>query len=789
MPYRPHKRKGPFLTLIATAWCVAALPLPPLRADDAGSAVSASAPQPSATVRLINRMLASGAISKQDAAQLIAQANADAADAQVQVAEAQLAAAKAQAAVARARAAAAVLQSVLSGGQGAPRALAQLPAPAVTDTPAPQPPAPAALPEAAAALPQPAPASFTTPAATAQAPVAAQPAAAPEGAPAASQLQASPAPDSGGDHALRVSDVLGETTPVPNVQGTSAPVPLADAGGPPASAADTSNERIVYNPQGPAPAPADLPAPTAAPQTLVQDRPAVTVPAAPRSTGDTPPADGTVHVAYVPEAVREQITEEVKDEVLDEARKEGWGAKVPGWVTKFDLYGDIRIRIEEIINHSTNADDGSFPNFNAINTGSPFDTAGNVNYPQYNVNQNRQRERLRARMGAAIDLQDGFTVGLRLATGNDNNPVTENQTFGAAGGAQGGDFAKYSVWLDRAYLKYMSGGDTANDFSVTLGRFENPFFATNLLWANDLGFDGALLRLPLRVHWDDQVVDSVKPFIVAGVFPVFNTDLNFATDQSVKYSSYDKWLGAVQAGSTWKVGSNFDLKTAVAMYYYVNMQGELSAPFTPLTSSDNGSTDASRPSFAQNGNTYMELRDIVPGPTNDNGTIDQWQYYGLATPFHDLALTQEIDFNAFEPFRVSLVGEFVDNLAFNRQAIQAIAVNNLGTAPSSGTAPYVGGNEGWFVNLKVGDAVFSAPGNWWASVGYRHVESDSVVDAFTDADFGGELTGTNLKGFTIEAAVAVAKDIWFEAHWFSATAIAGPSFKNDTLQFDVNAKF
>jgi hypothetical protein len=285
-------------------------------------------------------------------------------------------------------------------------------------------------------------------------------------------------------------------------------------------------------------------------------------------------------------------------------------------------------------------------------------------------------------------------------------------------------------------------------------------------------------------------VDSVKPFIVAGLFPVFNTDLNFATDNAAKFPSYDKWLDAVQAGVAWNAGADFNFKAAAALYYYKNMEGQLSTPFTPLTSSDAGNTDASRPSFAQNGNTYMELRDIVPGPLNNNGTIDQFQYFGLATPFHEIAFTSRLDYNHFEPFQISLTGEFVENKAFNAQTIAALAVNNLGPAPSSGgAAPFIGGNKGWNVNLKIGDAVLQQGGDWSLGLGYRYLESDAVVDAFTDSDFGGDLAGTNLKGFTVAGSLALAPGIILETQWMSASAIAGPTYKNDHLLFDINAKF
>lgn len=495
----------------------------------------------------------------------------------------------------------------------------------------------------------------------------------------------------------------------------------------------------------------------------------------------------------MPDVVKEQIRQEVKDDLMAEARNGNFGGtqSLPEWVSKFTLYGDVRVRYEFLYNHKTNDDSGNaFPNFNAINTGSPFDLAGSVAEPQYNVDQDRNRMRIRARMGETIDLASGFTSGLRLATGNDDQPVSENQTLGASGNAQGGDFSKYALWLDRAYIKYQTGGDPTRDISVTLGRFDNPFFGTTLVWASDLAFDGISASIPFKVHRNGRVVDSIKPFLVGGIFPVFNTDLNFATNNAAKFPSYDKWLEAVQAGATWKIGNDFGFKAAAAYYYYKNVEGQLSAPFTPLTTSDAGSTDASRPSFAQNGNTYMELRDIVPGPLNGNGTIDQFQYFGLATPFHDIDFNARIDYNHFEPFQVSLIGEFVENRALNSKAVEAVAVNNLGTAPASGgSAPYIGGNKGWTGMIRFGDAVLQDAGNWSLSAGYRYLESDAVVDGFTDADFGGDLLGTNLKGFTLDGSLALAPGIRVEAKWMSASDIAGPSYKNDYLQFDVNAKF
>jgi hypothetical protein len=489
-----------------------------------------------------------------------------------------------------------------------------------------------------------------------------------------------------------------------------------------------------------------------------------------------------VRVTYVPEVVKQELRAEVKQDVLDEARKEGWATPqaVPGWVSKFRLFGDLRSRYEGLRYPDGNDNTGAFPNFNAINTGAPFDTSGPVFSPQLDVDQNRDRFRLRLRVGAEVDMGRNVSVGIRVASGNDNSPVTENQTLGAAGSGQGGNFSKYSLWLDRGFLKYETGGMPDKDLTVSVGRFENPFFGTSMIWADDLGFDGAALQGKFPIGED------VTPFFTLGAFPVFNTDLNFASNNPAKYKSYDKWLYGSQLGTTLDLGKDFAFKVGAAYYLFKNIEGQLSSPFTPLTTSDAGNTDASRPAFAQKGNTYMALRDIVPGPLNNNGTIDQFQYFGLASKFHELALDAKLDFNQFEPFQISLQGEYVKNRAFDSASVAAVAVNNQGSA-TSGTGPFLGGGTAWLVRMTIGAAALQDPGDWNVNLGYRKVESDAVVDGFCDSDFGGG--GTNLKGLTLGGNLVVYRGVWLGVRWMSASQVAGPTFKNNILQVDLNAKF
>ncbi len=500
--------------------------------------------------------------------------------------------------------------------------------------------------------------------------------------------------------------------------------------------------------------------------------------------------DDTVRVTYVPEPVKAEIREQLKDMVLAQARDEGWASPrtMPDWVSRFKLFGDVRLRYEGVFFPYGNDNTGSFPNFNAINTGAPFDISGTQFSPQHNVDQERQRLRLRARLGFDVNLDGGFAAGLRIATGESNTPTSTNQTLGVANQGQGGNFSKYSLWLDRGFLKYEVGGDPESDLAFLFGRFDNPFFsASEIIWDEDVGFDG------IAVKGRYQIFEGVSIFAAGGAFPVFSTDYNFASNQPAKFESDDKWLYAAQIGLDVKPSKDFNAKFAAAVYDFNKVEGRRSTPYIPLTSQDASDADNTRPSFAQKGNTYMAIRDIIPSALNNFGTTQQYQYFGLASPFKVVSYSGRLDFNHFEPLQISLLGEYAVNVDHDHDAVDAIAVNNRGPLPidasgvPTGVGEYEGGNTAWNVSLIVGKPVFEEAGDWNASVGYRYVESDAVVDAFTDSDFN--VGGTNVEGYTIGAALALSKQVRLSLRWMSATQIAGPPLKTDVVLFDLSAKF
>lgn len=488
-----------------------------------------------------------------------------------------------------------------------------------------------------------------------------------------------------------------------------------------------------------------------------------------------PPTAEDVRVTYIPEIVKKQIRDELRADIKQQAKEEKWASatKIPDWVTKFRVKGDIRLRGEGIYYPSGNDNTGSFPNFNSINSGAPFDVSGTVFSPQLNVDQDRSRFRLRARIGAEVDMGDGLIAGMRIATGSDSSPVTTNQTLG-------GQFSKYSLWLDRAFIKYEAAGENGH-VTISGGRVDNPFMSSDIIFDEDLGFDGLAFSAKYKMG-------KFTPFVTAGAFPIFNTDLNFSSNQPAKFDSTDKYLYGGQIGTDVKVTDKLSLKLGIAYYDFDGARGEQSTPFTPLTASDAGDTDGTRPSFAQKGNTYIPLRQIIPNANNNFGTSNQFQYFGLATDFRPVVISGKLDYNGFEPFQVSIMGEYIRNTGFARDRLNLLGVNNRAGVSTAGTpGAYSGGNVAWMMGVRAGTAAFEKRGDWQVGMNYKHIESDAVIDGFTDSDFGGG--GTNMKGYSLWGTWAATPKATFGVRWVSVSEITGPPLKNDTLFVDFTGKF
>ncbi|MBV9570045.1 MAG: putative porin [Alphaproteobacteria bacterium] len=518
----------------------------------------------------------------------------------------------------------------------------------------------------------------------------------------------------------------------------------------------------------------------------------------PGADGVPPPPPGVVRVPYVPEIVKKQIRDEVKKEVLAQARAENWAQPeaVPAWTKRVRVHGDFRLRDEGDIYAKTNADD--IIDYAAFNANGPTDINSNtaIAVPFLNTRQNRyDRLSVRARLGFDADISDDVKVGIRLASGNDNGPVSTTQLLG-------GGFGKKDIWLDQAYvmvrpLKYLN---------LTGGRMPNPFFSTDLMWDPDLNFDGVAATMETKKPGGQ----GFGIFSAGGWFPIGYIGANYPSNCGPlvevtcgKSPEYQKWLLGGQMGVDWRDG-NFDWRFGVAAYDFHNLQGQLSSPCFLYLGFKECSTDQTRPAFMQKGNTVFLIRQIVPNPDNPNGTPEP-QFVGLSFEYDVVEANQRLSYQFDDSKFINLDFDYVRNLSYDtkfacRYAPLGLPLTNV--VPGAGgyidpCDPPIGGDfskakiqsgpNGYYANITVGNPAPREAGDWNVSLGYKYLQPDAVPDAFTDSEF--HLGGTNARGFIVGGSVAVFDKTWLTARWLSANEVYGPPLAIDVVQLDLNAEF
>ncbi len=451
---------------------------------------------------------------------------------------------------------------------------------------------------------------------------------------------------------------------------------------------------------------------TAAPPAAAPSAPAEAAPVAP----------GTVRVPYIPAFMRKEIKDELRAELIAQAERDGWAGPgaVPEWVRRVQWYGDLRVR-------------GQYENFITSNAPAVNVTATNQSrsLTLLNTTEDRTRMLVRARAGVAAAIDENWTTDFRLATGNGTNPVSSNQTLGNYNN-------RYTVAIDRADIRFRHAG-----INAVAGRFGNPWFGTDLVWANDLSFDG------VAVQWLPTLGRSARGFVTLAALPV----------QEVELSNADKWLLGAQVG----LEANHLLgevsgKAGLAFYDYRNIVGQVS----PAGSAINEFTAVQ---FAQKGNTYYNISSDATKPL-----------FGLASDFHLVNLTGSLDLPLVAGKHVLLTGDFVKNVGYRRAEVSARVGADV--APKT---------KGWLIRAGFGDAEISRFGTWQVFSAYKHVERDAVLDAFTDSDF--RLGGTDAKGYTVGGSYGLGRDTAATLRLMSADSISGAPLSIDVLQLDLAVRF
>jgi hypothetical protein len=212
------------------------------------------------------------------------------------------------------------------------------------------------------------------------------------------------------------------------------------------------------------------------------------------------------------------------------------------WVKSIKPYGDFRYRYEYIGDESKASE--------------------------------RNRNRIRARVGLNSQVNDEISLGFRLATGagtQGGDPVSTNQDLD-------GSWSRRPFWLDLAFVDYHPLW--AKGFDLQAGKIEFPFYRPNknqLVWDHDLSPEGGAIFYSL------PLAEKTTINFVGGGFWVVER----ATDVDTSMWGIQSYVKQQIQGPTYVLGG-------VAGYWYPQIRGQqaLSLQWQSPTANFSGNSNA-----------------------------------------------------------------------------------------------------------------------------------------------------------------------------------------------------
>ena len=340
------------------------------------------------------------------------------------------------------------------------------------------------------------------------------------------------------------------------------------------------------------------------------------------------------------------------------------------------------------------------------------------------------RYRYRLRFGMTVNMQDNLELGFRLGSGDPKasggNPLSQNSTLQ-------GDFSDKNIYIDAAYGRWMPVNYDGLTTVITVGKMDNPFNYTWMVFDPDLTPEGASLRTAWQIN-DRQAVTLTAATFLLNTAP-FNsqflppTTVYLYGGQALWNAQWTDKLSTSVGGGGFKIVNSDQLTTANV----------------PLI--NQGNTRAIVP-VNQGGSlvdTYALQAQFAPVILDANATylLDSFPFY-----------------NGQFPLKVG--AEFMQNVAANNK------------------------NQGMWVGFTLGKA--GKKGTWDISYRYEYLEADAWYDQLVDDDNGvfypgdvpganagyGYYGGTNVKGHMIR----------FNYSFTDSLTLTVTSYLNDMISRD-----
>jgi hypothetical protein len=404
---------------------------------------------------------------------------------------------------------------------------------------------------------------------------------------------------------------------------------------------------------------------------------------------------------------------------------------LPEWLKMVTLFGDVRIRNETFLQEGT---------------------------------KDRVRQRFRLRFGVKVNPNEEMVFGFKLASGNPNDPISNNQTFTD-------EFTPKNINIANTYVELMPSHSIGLDrpwVTVMGGKFDQPFYVpptpSQLVYDSDLtpeGFFETIKAVDLKEGWFRTLALNMGQFI-------FQENSN--TGEAAIYGfqglmslAFDKVM--------------FNL--APAVYHY---------------------NDPSSIAVARNTNSQLQITncvqlsdgEVICGRSVNPATAGP-NKNGMTSPVVD-PVTGEVITPA-QPITISrLVSPFTDvDIPMDLlipTGLPKWPVRLYGDYVINADSRGPGADQGYQGGFTLG--LSKDPCDLWFSYAYERLDTDAVISAFTNSDMG-PIGGTNVKGHVLQAGYVLTKNLsLLSTAWITEPVDdAGVSNTNTAYrwQVDVIGKF
>jgi hypothetical protein len=193
-----------------------------------------------------------------------------------------------------------------------------------------------------------------------------------------------------------------------------------------------------------------------------------------------------------------------------------------GWAASTALRGDLRVRNEYV----------------------------NIEDEPKNGGSDKDRQRIRARLGAFTQVNPEVEVGIRIATGSNAAARSANENLDDY-------FEQKPVWLDLGYLDYHP--EQVPGLRLFGGKMRQPWMAVGeVIWDGDVNPEGFAAQYA-------RDIDALKLFGSTGYY-ILSDNVN---GEGVE-RNHDLVLYALQAGTSFDVGSRVRMTLGASLYEYDN---------------------------------------------------------------------------------------------------------------------------------------------------------------------------------------------------------------------------